>query len=157
MQLHTFQICYLQHRNGNIVKYMRESSLIGCSVKTPKVQQRSQHTMLLWPDSMPKHWKEFVFCFKCYLETDFVSGWHQINVCAHISDALRQVSAHISRWDDEPVVTIFSLSWQFYSPQEQQVKQFVWYRFPMAWQAWLAPYTPFPHLTQIPVKRHVVS
>lgn len=21
----------------------------------------------------------------------------------------------------------------------------------MAWQAWLAPYTPFPHLTQIPV------
>lgn len=35
-------------------------------------------------------------------------------------------------------------------PQEQQVKQLVWYRFPMAWQAWLAPYTPFPHLTQIP-------
>jgi len=22
----------------------------------------------------------------------------------------------------------------------------------MAWQAWLAPYTPFPHLTQIPVR-----
>lgn len=44
-----------------------------------------------------------------------------------------------------------SLICKCYIPQEQQVKQFVWYRFPMAWQAWLAPYTPFPHLTQIPV------
>lgn len=52
--------------------------------------------------------------------------------------------------DGEPVDTV-PLNGQFYLPQEQQVKQFVWYRFPMAWHAWLAPYTPFPHLTQIPV------
>ncbi len=73
----------------------------------------------------------------------------------HIPDALRWVTHHICRADDEAVFTIISLNGQFYLPQEQQVKQFVWYRFPMAWQAWLAPYTPFPHLTQIPVKRHV--
>lgn len=35
------------------------------------------------------------------------------------------------------------------------MKQFVWYSFPMAWQAWLAPYTPFPHVTQIPGWRQV--
>lgn len=50
-----------------------------------------------------------------------------------------------------------SLICKSYSPQEQQVKQFVWYRFPMAWHAWLAPYTPFPHLTQIPVGNTSVS
>lgn len=84
MQLHTFQICYLQHRNVNIVKCMRETSLIVCSVKTQKVQQRSRHTMLLWPDSMLKHWHQFMFCFydKYYLEMDFVSGWHQIGMSA---------------------------------------------------------------------------
>lgn len=86
----------------------------------------------------------------CFLEIDFASHWHQIGHYGYAHEP------NARRWLAECMMNQFLLwflvNWQFYLPQEQQVKQFVWYRFPMAWQAWLAPYTPFPHLTQIPVR-----
>lgn len=50
--------------------------------------------------------------------------------------------------------SVINLEWVcVYSLQALQVKQLSWYKLPMAWHAWLAPWTALLHFTQLPANK----
>ncbi len=96
--------------------------------------------------SYRKYLKTLLCVFLSFLMNLLTSVAHQlINECKKITSA---VPVFTSVWQRAYILRVCMR----YLLQALQVKQLSWYKLPMAWHAWLAPYTALLHFTQLPAK-----